>query len=898
MYSRGMFHAINERIVEAAPPELRTILRQELSDLKVRAGYGPNDEVKGLMQILYPLYDLRKYGSFEAWELYAAARRAKRLKDEDREFLMTDEMIQQGLAIADKAQYQDADGNSVIEQVYDDYQKLNNALILMMEDANLISREAGQIWRDNSDYLPFYRELFVDDTREGGVDGQVVYDLPTTDQDEILNATSASTAAGSNNNLFQNMYNVPAPKELKGGKPTFFIMVNGVRDVKVFEKKTGPKILERIDLLKRLNNRPGVPPARVEVKASTQRIQDPLENILRNANAAITASMRNVGMLRAIRDLGRLNMAERLPTGAVQSITRNNIGVRINGETVWFHTSDPLLLDSMQATGDLQIPGMSIMSTPANILRELVTKTPDFMLANMLRDTISAWATSGASVWPVVGTALGFGEALGGGGSAALLRSSGVFGGYDFKNDPKDAKRALQKYMLRGVAGAGSSRDYLTKGWIPSIKSPLAPAMKLWQFADDITVATDMGTRIAVYNAVLRETGNEAQAAYEALEVINFSRKGRSATIRFITAMVPFLNARIQGLDILWRGSPASADGVSSFKVAERKRRFIWRMATLVALSGAYALAHSDDPEEDPHYANATDEKKDMYFIIKPQWLGLNPKTVSVPKIPIAFEVGLFTKTLPERLIRWINGTDDVKEFRQAMQRGVVGTLNMNPVPQFMKPLLEAGLNVRMYDMSAIVPSYSEENAPEQARAGVGETARELARITGISAEKIEHILIAYTGTLGRYALQGVDAISRSIAGYPDAPAMNPTEYPFLQRFLQDELGGGDLQSFYALKEALTLVANSISEDEANMNFEQAAERRRENWPLVSRKARIDYLSERISDLRNQEIKIRADRVMSSEEKRKYIRQIKRLKSDVLTGIQKLSTQINRELRE
>ena len=143
-----------------------------------------------------------------------------------------------------------------------------------------------------------------------------------------------------------------------------------------------------------------------------------------------------------------------------------------------------------------------------------------------------------------------------------------------------------------------------------------------------------------------------------------------------------------------------------------------------------------------------------------------------------------------------------------------------------------------------------------------------------------------------------MDAISRSIAGYPDAPAMNPTEYPFLQRFLQDELGGGDLQSFYALKEALTLVAKSISEDEANMNFEQAAERRRENWPLVSRKARIDYLSERISDLRNQEIKIRADRVMSSEEKRKYIRQIKRLKSDVLTGIQKLSTQINRELRE
>ena len=332
--------------------------------------------------------------------------------------------------------------------------------------------------------------------------------------------------------------------------------------------------------------------------------------------------------------------------------------------------------------------------------------------------------------------------------------------------------------------------------------------------------------------------------------------------------------------------------------VQKRKQRFIWRMSTLVAMSAAYALAHSDDPEDDPHYANATDEKKDMYFIIKPQWLGLDPKTVWVPRIPIAFEVGLLTKVLPERLIRLINGTDDVKDFRKAMQRGVVGTLNMNPIPQFMKPLVESAVNIRMYDGSSIVPYYSETNAAEQARAGVGETARELAKITGISAEKIEHILIAYTGTLGRYALQGVDSISRSIAGYPDAPAMNPTEYPFFQRFLQDELGGGDLQSFYALKEALTFVTDSIAEDEANMNFESAAHRRKENWALVSRKARINYLDGRISELRSQEVRIRADRVMSSEEKRKYIRQIKRLKSDILTGIRDLSSQINRELRE
>jgi hypothetical protein len=200
--------------------------------------------------------------------------------------------------------------------------------------------------------------------------------------------------------------------------------------------------------------------------------------------------------------------------------------------------------------------------------------------------------------------------------------------------------------------------------------------------------------------------------------------------------------------------------------------------------------------------------------------------------------------------------------------------------------------------MSDIVPYYSEADGPAQARAGTGETAIQLAEITGIPAEKIQHVLLQYTGTLGRYALQGVDAISREMVDAPEAPAMNVSEYPFLQRFLQDELGGGDLQSFYALREALSSLTQSIAFDEKHLRFEQAEEKKKEGWPLVSRKARINYLDDRITDLRDQETRIRGDRVMSGEEKRKYIRQIKRLKSEVLTGIRELSTQINKELRQ
>ena len=892
IYSRGLFHAINENIVNSASPELRAQLRTELAEMKRRAGYAEDEQVKGLMQIFYPLYALRNVGGFDAWAIYAAARRASRLIKENKEFTMTEKEIADGMALETDPEYM-VNGVSIIKQVYDDYQKFNNTVINMMRDANLISEEAEKTWRDNSDYLPFYRELFIEDEKGGGLNGQVVFNDPggITNQDDIaLTATKEGPSSGPNN-FFQNLYDIPAPHELKGGKRTYFIMVNGVRDPHIFKSndpKTadGAELYKRLDELTALNKDTG---AEVVISAGTQRIQDPLENILRNVNAAITGSMRNVGMLRAIRDLGRLNMAWKMKDQSSPSLRPkvDQIGVRVNGETVWYNTSDALLLRSIQSTGDLQHPAMGILATPANILRELVTKTPDFMLANMLRDTISAWATSGANVWPLIGTTVGFAEAVGGVGSTAQLRAAGVFGGYDFKNDPRDAKKALESYMRKGVAGAGSAKDYLTKGWVPSLRSPVAPLTKLWQFLDDVTVATDMGTRIAVYNSVLAETGNEAQAAYEALEVINFSRKGKNQAMLFLTATIPFLNARIQGLDVLWRGSPASKDGITGYNVQDRKRRFIWRMTSLVALGAAYAMLHSEDPEEDPYYANATEEKKDMYWIFKPEWFGLDPKTTWVPKIPIAFEVGLLTKTIPERIVRLINGTDDGKAFMKAMQRGVVGTLNMQPIPQFMRPAFEAAINTRLYDWSDIVPWYSQEDPAHIARPGTSSFAIEVARQTGISAELVEHMIKQYTGTLGMYALIAVDAVTDNVAGNPKAPAMDVTQYPFLRRFLQSDLGGGDAQEFYALRETLNSLTKSLSKSSP----EEQQELIGENWNLLSNKSIINRLDGQVTKLREQEADIREapDSVASPERKKKLIREIRSIRSEVLREIHQLS---------
>ena len=70
------------------------------------------------------------------------------------------------------------------------------------------------------------------------------------------------------------------------------------------------------------------------------------------------------------------------------------------------------------------------------------------------------------------------------------------------------------------------------------------------------TTASDAATRKAVFQDVLKRTGgNVAEAQFQGLEVLNFGRRGYDPLAKILTAWIPFLNARIQGLDVINRAS-------------------------------------------------------------------------------------------------------------------------------------------------------------------------------------------------------------------------------------------------------------------------------------------------------------------------------------------------------
>ena len=95
----------------------------------------------------------------------------------------------------------------------------------------------------------------------------------------------------------------------------------------------------------------------------------------------------------------------------------------------------------------------------------------------------------------------------------------------------------------------------------------------VWEKYRDFRGAVENANREAVAKATLRETGSMKAAMFAAKDAMDFSMRGDSLALRLLTDTVPFLNARIQGLDRLARAgfdvvvrsrSQASADDASA----------------------------------------------------------------------------------------------------------------------------------------------------------------------------------------------------------------------------------------------------------------------------------------------------------------------------------------------
>jgi hypothetical protein len=510
-----------------------------------------------------------------------------------------------------------------------------------------------------------------------------------------------------------------------------------------------------------------------------------IESISLNLSAAIEMGMKNVAQQRVARDMLSMGLAQRVPSGTTPQ--NPTMKFKYNGEIVTVELFDSMLADSMMSIGaDANMSLVQrILGWPADKLRELITRDPGFMIANLMRDTLSAWVTSGADIIPV------YDSLKGAVGPIENLERAGVVGGYDYSNDPQDIQSFFDKEIARRN-GQLSAFNLLGR---------------LWDGLGNATTRSDAATRSAVYKDVLARTGNEAEALFQAMEVINFSRRGASPLFRIITAAIPFLNARMQGLDVFYR---AATGGYTANKALNRNRAIasmLMRGGTLTGLTGLYYMLVSDDDQ----YKEQSEEIKDNNWII--------PTTWGAPvRLPIPFEVGVIFKTIPETMLAATIGDKSRPEVTDTVRRAIVSTFEINPLGiQAIAPIAEAAFNYNSFTGREIVPYYMDQNvtAGLQDRLGTTELAKFIGQAFNISPLKVDHVLYGYTGTLGSYVIDAVDSIARTEAFQGDEKAKMPAwrvpfDYPVMKRFFAQTEGSGLRQDAYDLyKDVLTAVTTT-----------------------------------------------------------------------------------------
>jgi len=566
-----------------------------------------------------------------------------------------------------------------------------------------------------------------------------------------------------------------------------------------------------------------------ELKGGDTAVTVPLlDAITRNLDAAIGMGMRNVAQQRIVRDMKSLGLAREVIAGQQGN---NIISFRVNGKKRDFAIDDPLMFESMQLMGGGSMETMltSVVGAPSRVLREMITRDPGFMMVNMLRDTLSTYVTSGSDFVPVWSTLKNATTGV------EALSKYGVVGGYDFGNDPDNVFKDFEKEMAK--RGDGSVRNI---------------AFRLWDYLGEATTASDAATRKAVYDDVLARTGNEAEAAFQALEVINFSRRGNSPLARVVTAAIPFLNARFQGLDVFVRSARGNYGTNKDLSKSKQAQIVALRGAMLASLTAMYFLMVSDDEQ----YKNADEHTRDNNWLLPTPW--------GVPfKVPIPFEIGLIFKTFPEKALAVATGEATGREALKSAITATTGTLGINPLgAQITKPLLEAYMNHNFFTGNPIVSKYldGDMEAAFIDRDSTNRAATEIGQALGINPLKLEHVMKGYTGTIGSYVLDIVDSSLRSTALSGDPSIQMPnrpvTEYPIIKRFFARNNNSGQKEDFYELHKEIRKITSTLNDLKKKGRIDEYKRYLEGREVLLGLKGNVNYVANQLTYIRNQKSKV------------------------------------------
>lgn len=573
-----------------------------------------------------------------------------------------------------------------------------------------------------------------------------------------------------------------------------------------------------------------------KLQGGGEPLGDLLANTLANWSHLMSASMKNQAANKALAAAERMGVAT-----AVPGAEKGSVRIMREGKEAHYLVNDPLVFDAliMLHHKSWNNPAMKGMQKFKHWLTFGVTISPTFRIRNLVRDMVSAVAANDMDYKVWNNLASGWeGTAKDSETYRALMAGGGAirFGSLNDGDQAEHAKRLIKA----GIKDA----DIIDSA--EKVKGLWAKAKSVWGWYQEGGDRAETINRAALYKKLRAEGKSHLEASYAARDVMDFTSAGKWASVRFLTQILPFFNARLQGMYKLGRGAAADP------------RRFMAVSGAVAMASVMLYLAQADDED----YKALPDWVRETYWPVK-----VGDVFVYIPK---PFEVGALG-TIAERATEMMLGGDDYKtaDFGRTLAGVLSDQLAMNPVPQMVRPAMEAAFNYDSF-RGRPIDSMAQERLPAEDRFTARTSAGAVlaGQATGMSPQRIAHLMRGYFGWLGTQALNLSDVTTRWATDLPDKPAMRWADTFVVGDFVKEEDAQASkyLTRFFEQQRKIDQLYAALQEARKTGDEGRAAELA-DNEDLAQRQIykragkQIDRLSRAIKETTN-------SKTMTPEEKR------------------------------
>lgn len=520
----------------------------------------------------------------------------------------------------------------------------------------------------------------------------------------------------------------------------------------------------------------------------------------------------------------------------------NVVAVLKGGKPVWYEVGDPILYRALTSLDRAPMHWLTQwLGMPKRIGQATITLTPDFMVANIARDTIMGAVMSRSGFRPVLDSLQGM-----------RLR---------LKNDP-----LYKDYIANG---GGLSSLYLDEHHLRTklekfydkqgidYRTVLDTPDKLLSFVETLGDSFEMSTRLGEYDRAIKAGEHPRHAAFQGREVsTDFAMKGDSKALGFMYDTVMFLRPAVVSMDRLYRG------------VAHDPNRAAIGMKTaMLALSsvGLYLLNRNN-----PKYQDMEDWKKDSFWHFFVPGTDGREQHFMYPKIWEIGAVASVAERTTERLM-----ASDPQGLGKDFSRIIGHTFSLNLMPQILAPIYEQGANRNSFTKAPIETPGMENVQPfMRAKPNTSETMRALGMATRdlpesmqINPVRTEALLRGYLTTWGMYGLMLTDKTFFSDAG----PSMRTDELPVIRRFYAQEPAKHTKfeTEFYDMLGEAKRLQGTMRELDRQGRPEIADEKERS--PLAGEAKPLERAQQGIKTINAEMMKTHRDKTLTPDEKRQRI---------------------------